>query len=171
MDKIDFHNQRQQEFFKRFIQYTMGYYGDRLISLAVYGSYARNEARLNSDLDLFVVLSDNPSLSRSERNWEFLTKVEKPFDTERLSLESDLISMEISALILPESKARSFNPLYLDMVTEVHILWDPRHFLKERLNKTAEQMKRWKSKKILLGGKWAWDITPNRTWGERIEYE
>ena len=43
-------------------------YGDRVASLQLYGSYARNEAREDSDVDLLLVLEDD--VDRYEENWK-----------------------------------------------------------------------------------------------------
>jgi predicted nucleotidyltransferase len=40
-----------------FVQRTQSLYGDRLKRVLVYGSYARNEATAESDIDLAVVLA------------------------------------------------------------------------------------------------------------------
>ena len=42
-------------------------YGERVASLQLYGSYARDEARADSDVDLLLVLKS--SVDRYEENW------------------------------------------------------------------------------------------------------
>ena len=48
-------------------EYVNRLYGDRVTSLQLYGSYARNEAREDSDVDLLLVLEDD--VNRYEENW------------------------------------------------------------------------------------------------------
>ena len=43
-------------------------YGNRFVSLQLYGSYARNEARKDSDVDLLLVLKDD--VDRYSENWK-----------------------------------------------------------------------------------------------------
>lgn len=43
-------------------------YGDRVSSMHLYGSYARNEEREDSDVDLLLVLTDD--VDRYEENWK-----------------------------------------------------------------------------------------------------
>ena len=43
-------------------------YGDRFVSLQLYGSYARNEAREDSDVDLLLVLDGD--VDRYSENWK-----------------------------------------------------------------------------------------------------
>lgn len=43
-------------------------YGNRFVSLRLYGSYARNEARKDSDVDLLLVLKDD--VDRYSENWK-----------------------------------------------------------------------------------------------------
>ena len=53
----------------RYVQeYVNRLYGDRVTSLHLYGSYARNEARDDSDVDLLLVLEDD--VDRYEENWK-----------------------------------------------------------------------------------------------------
>ncbi|MEM4484005.1 MAG: nucleotidyltransferase domain-containing protein, partial [Candidatus Methanomethylicia archaeon] len=47
------------------------YFGDKLISIIVFGSVARGEARKDSDIDLFLVIKDLPK-SRFERQDIFM---------------------------------------------------------------------------------------------------
>lgn len=43
-------------------------YSDRFVSLQLYGSYARNEARQDSDIDLLLVLDGD--VDRYSENWK-----------------------------------------------------------------------------------------------------
>jgi predicted nucleotidyltransferase len=41
----------------------IAYYGSSLLGCAIFGSYARGENRLNSDLDLLIILEEAPSFN------------------------------------------------------------------------------------------------------------
>ena len=56
------------------------YYGARLVSLAVFGSYARRQPRFDSDLDLLSVLRSGTGSRLSQRAQEFVTNVDQPCD-------------------------------------------------------------------------------------------
>jgi predicted nucleotidyltransferase len=49
----------------------LNYFGDKFISLVVYGSVARGEARKNSDIDILLVIKDLPRY-RFERQEIFM---------------------------------------------------------------------------------------------------
>ena len=49
-------------------EYVYRLYGDRITSFQLYGSYARNEARDDSDVDLLLVLEGD--VDRYEENWK-----------------------------------------------------------------------------------------------------
>lgn len=139
-------------------------YGNSLISLAIFGSYARGEAKPSSDIDLLLILKDPPKrISHPKRNEFFVREIELPLD--------DFLTVEISPLILYRKEAASFNPLYLDMVSHHLMIIDRRHFLKNILIQTARKMKRWGSSKHETGGHWYWKIKPGIKWGEIIDYD
>jgi predicted nucleotidyltransferase len=62
--------------------YLDRYYGDRLVSIHLFGSYARNEARDDSDVDLLLVLEGD--VDRYEENWnlsDLVLEVLERFDS------------------------------------------------------------------------------------------
>ncbi|MGQ9597265.1 MAG: nucleotidyltransferase domain-containing protein [Thermoproteota archaeon] len=92
-------------------------FGDRLVSLIVYGSVARGEARQSSDLDLLIIIEGLPE-SRLNRN--------KIFDTIEDLLINNLeephalgYHMALSPIFKTPEEARKILSLYLDMLEEV----------------------------------------------------
>jgi hypothetical protein len=137
--------------------------------LVVYGSFTRAENRVNSDLDLFIVLKSAPR-SRLDRSLDFVRSVELPSEaaTERSAGED--VHTEVSPLILTESEAAHFLPLYLDMADHCVLIRDS-GFLKDVLEETRRKMKRWGSRKKTVGGHWYWEIKPGAKWDEVIDYD
>ncbi|MCL6576810.1 MAG: nucleotidyltransferase domain-containing protein [Kyrpidia sp.] len=70
------------------------YYADRLLAFAIYGSYARRENRMNSDLDLLIVLRE--ASIRRERIEEFITEVEMFCESEAQELYEQDVCCVIS---------------------------------------------------------------------------
>lgn len=165
-----FHSENQKVFIEKLTTKIASFYNEQLVSLAIFGSYAREEAKLNSDLDLLIILRSLP-FGRMRAQWEFVSEIEIPLDAEKDALKRDNIDMEISSLLLARSGAESFLPIYLDMVQYCYVLKDCENFLKNRLLTVSEQMKRWGSKRVDVGGHWAWEICPALKWGEVINYD
>lgn len=149
----------------------LDYYGARLVSLVVFGSYARQEPRLDSDLDLLIVLGARSWSRLSERTEEFVTNVERPCDEDLQQLYEEGISMELSPLILARDEAQSFLPLYLDMVSDSLIIEDHEGFFEGVLEKVKRQMAQWGSERVNVGGHWLWEIRPGLKWNEVLHYD
>lgn len=147
------------------------YYGGRMISLVVFGSYARGEQRLNSDLDLLIILRSGSWSHLSERNEEFVINVEQPCDGDLQVLFENGISMELSPIILTNEEAQCFLPLYLDMVNNSLIIEDREGFFAGVLEKVKRQMIRWGSERINVSGHWLWEIRPGLKWNEVLHYD
>lgn len=147
------------------------FYGDRLVSVVVYGSYARGENRLGSDLDLLIVLDSIPARGRLKIQEEFVLNVEGPLHDLRVGTEKEGILMEISPLILGKKQAAAFSPLYLDMVAHRTLLEDRDRFMEKRLDEIEKKMKRWGSRRREIGGHWYWEIRPGLKWNEVADYD
>ena len=147
------------------------YYGARLVSLAVFGSYARREPRCDSDLDLLLVLNSGTWSRLSERNEEFVTSVEQPCDDDLQRLFETGISMELSPIILTRDEAQCFSPLYLDMASDCLIVLDQEGFLEGILEKVKQRMTRWGSERVNVSGHWLWIIRPGLKWNEVLHYD
>jgi uncharacterized protein len=147
------------------------HYATRLVTLAIFGSYARGEPRLGSDLDLLLVLASADGPGRSSRTEDFVHHVEQPCDQQLQKLFEEGISMELSPLILVREEARNFNPLYLDMATSCRILEDRDGFFEGVLNQVRRQMSRWGSERMDVGGRWLWEIRPGLKWNEVLRYD
>lgn len=146
-------------------------YNAHLVSLAVFGSYARGEARLNSDLDLLIILRDKLGKSRLQLQEDFVKEVELPLQNLADACFQERICMQISSLFFTQEQARHFVPLYLDMTEACEIIYDPNNFLRDRLIEVKKQMKVWGSRKTKVGGHWMWEIKPGLQWNEVVDYD
>ncbi len=147
------------------------YYGTRLVSLLVFGSYARGEPRSDSDLDLLIVLRSGRWSRLSERTEEFVAHVEQPCDEDLQKLFEDGILMELSPFILTREEAQGFLPLYLDMASHCLIIRDHKGFMEGVLEKVRLKMAQWGSERINVSGHWLWEIRPGMQWNEVLRYE
>ncbi len=166
-----FHSQQQFQCVSILIDCLRRHYGENLNSVAIFGSYARREARLNSDLDLYIVLKNAPYPSRNKVNRDFTESVENKLIAILEELRSTGICMDISPVIFSIEQASCFNPLYYDMTEHAFIIQDENDFLKEKIEATREMMKKNGSKKVIVGGHWYWIAKPAPKFEEIISYE
>lgn len=168
---MHFFSPAHRQFVEALFGAIQAHYGSQLVTLAVFGSYARGAPRANSDLDLFIVLKHGDPIGRCARTQDFVRAIELPLDPLADAAAREGIVTEISPLILTRAEAGAFIPLYLDMVGHHHIIVDQDHFLRQRLQKVKKQMQVWGSKRCIAGNHWYWQIKPGMRWGEVLNYD
>lgn len=145
------------------------YFGEDLISVVLFGSFARGEAKKESDIDLLIVCRDLPK-ERMKRQDIFI-EIEKNIEKEMKRLHEKGVFPYISPIMKTKEEAKKFSPLYLDMVEDAKILFDRQNFFGEILRNLRYKMKELKSKRIWIGKKWYWDLKPDYKFGEEINIE
>lgn len=169
---MKYFSKNQQKYVESLFQGIYKHYGDHLVSLVVFGSYARGEQRFNSDLDILVILDEAyPIKSRFKRVGDFVAFVENQVDDLRAMCEGERIYMEISPFIVTSKEALFFNPLYLDMVQSSLIIEDKNDFFLKILHRTKSSMQKWGSQKKQIGNNWYWEIKKGLTWNEVMDYD
>lgn len=166
-----FYSPEHRHFIEALFEAIRSHYGKRLVSLVVYGSYARGENRFNSDIDLLIIVDSLKGTGRLKRTEDFVLTVENPLEESRKACEDQGISCEISTFIIDQKEAHSFSPLYLDMVEHHHVLVDKNHFFKNQLAQIKSRMQKWGSQKKQSGGHWYWEIKPGLKGNETIDYD
>lgn len=131
-------------------------YGERLVSVAVFGSMGRGTARPDSDVDILLVVEGLSHL-RMERVEEF-----KP-------VESALSGVTLSPILKTPEEINNGSPLLLDMVDDAVILYDYEGFLQNTLSTLRENLARLGAKRIWRGDNWFWDLKPDYQRGEVFE--
>lgn len=141
-------------------------YGGRLVSLVVFGSVARGEARKDSDIDLLLLIGSLPK-SRLERQQEFIG-VEKALDDYLDELSGQGYMISLSPILLTPAEASKVSPLYLDMVEDAVIVYDKDGFFGKVLEKVRERLRELGSRRIRMGKKWYWVLKPDYHFGDVI---
>jgi uncharacterized protein len=98
------------------------HYGDRLVSLVVFGSMGRGTARPDSDLDLLIVADDLPK-GRIARVEEFAA-VERALTLCLVEGRRAGFPTECSPVFKTPAEVMAGSPLFLDMVEDAKILYD-----------------------------------------------
>jgi predicted nucleotidyltransferase len=142
-------------------------YGERLVSLAVFGSVARGAQRPDSDVDLFLVCDPLPP-GRMRRMAEF-RQVEDRLEPLLSSLEREGISTSLSPVLKTPEEVRRGGFIYLDLVEDARLLYDRDDFFKNFLAQFKEKLDRLGARRIWRGNAWYWDLKPDFKPGDEIE--
>lgn len=141
-------------------------YGDRFISLIIFGSVARGEMRKDSDVDLLLII-DSISKRRVERQKEFI-EVEKEIEDCLNELFDEGYFVDFSPILKTPEEAMRISPLYLDMVEDAMIAYDKDDLFKNILENVRNRLKELGSKRISMGKRWYWVLKPDYRFGEVI---
>ncbi len=152
-----FFSETHKKFVESLIERIKEVYGDDLLSIVIFGSYARGGNKTTSDIDILIVL-ERAAKSRRERLKEFVEKVEKPLsDLFEKLLEED-IYLDVTPVILTKDEARFFNPLYLSILQSKIIIYDKNNFIQDTLKKVEKLLKEWRTKKENVGSCEVWIV-------------
>lgn len=158
----------RDEFFAAVRSAVLTVYGDRLVSLAVFGSWARQTATAESDLDLLVVARSLPP-SRMKRVREF-RPVEEATELERSRFWGpNRAAIELSPVFKTPEELSAGSPLYLDMTLWCVVLYDREHTLRDYLTALKTRMEALGSTRKSFKGGGFWDYKPDFQPGEVVE--
>lgn len=152
---------------KELLSEIKSFYGDRLITVALFGSVARGTFRYDSDIDILIIAHGLPS-GRIKRIREF-EAIEEKMDPLLKSYGTQGINTYLSPIIKDPEEVSIGSPLFLDMVEDAQILFDRDEFFTKKLKKLKERLNELGSKRIWKGDAWYWLLKPHYKPGEIIE--
>jgi DNA polymerase sigma len=142
-------------------------YGDRLRSVALYGSVARGTMRPDSDIDLLIV-AEPLAPSRAVRMDEF-----EVVDRHLAGAIGAARSRGVNTIVMPVIKTpeelRAGSMLHLDMTDQARILFDRGHLLRDYLDDLGRRLRAMGARRVPFGGGYYWELKPDFRWGDRIE--
>jgi hypothetical protein len=139
--------------------------GDSLVSVAIFGSVVRGEARPSSDLDVLIVVRRLPPGVTARL--ELVDDAQGPVEAKLRSRYSDAVVAPV--LRTPEEVERG-GPLYWDMtVGDVEILHDADGFLAGFLARLRTKMQACGARRTELRGTRCWDLKPDYQLGDIID--
>lgn len=139
-------------------------YGERLVSLLVFGSVGRGTPRPDSDIDLLVVAEALPD-GRMARVSEF-TAVEASLAPALALAEARGVHTRLSPVFKTPTEADRGSPLFLDMVDDGRLLCDRGGFMATVLDQLRARMAELGSRRVWRGSAWYWDLKPDFQPGE-----
>lgn len=139
-------------------------YGERLVSIALFGSVARDTARPDSDLDLFLVIEGLPCGRRARLSTFEPVEAALAPEIDRLAREG--LAVELSPVLRTPEDLRVASPLLLDLTEDAVILEDRRGTLREALADLRERLRRAGARRVWVGTEWYWDLKPDYRRGE-----
>ncbi|MDI3257393.1 MAG: nucleotidyltransferase domain-containing protein [Kyrpidia sp.] len=155
LEHLQLFGPRHRDYVRAVLARIRAHYADRLSALAIYGSYARWENRLDSDLDLLVLLRKAPS--RRERIEEFIRAVEMPSEPLAQELyERDGVICDLSPMVLTEQEGRQFQPVYADMVDHCVVIVDRDGALRRILTSVERLLRETGARKVRRNNTWEW---------------
>jgi uncharacterized protein len=126
-------------------------FGDRLVSVVLFGSVARGTAGPDSDIDLMLVLK-GLSPGRYQRR-QVLDHVLNPW-------ESDPHNARINAHLRTPEEAQQRTVLYYDFPDEAILLFDRNGFFKNIIKTVAEHIQKQGATRKRWGKHYYWDLKP-----------
>jgi predicted nucleotidyltransferase len=150
------------------VEATRRIYGNRLVAVAVFGSVGRGTPRHDSDCDLLIVARDLPR-GRLARMQEFAAAEAacEPL-LRRLEAREGIRTVLSPVFKTPEELVRG-SPLFLDLVDDALILFDPQRFLQDYLEALRERLRALGARRVPYRGAWYWDLKSDYRPGEVFE--
>ena len=153
----------------KLVELLMERFGDRLISVVLFGSVTRCDAKSDSDVDLLIVAEGLPG-SRLRRQYLFM-EVEDLLQRDLEELESKGFRIDFSPIMKTPEEASRISPLYLDMVYDAVILFDRGGFFTSILEKLKKRLDELGAERVFIGRRWYWKLKKDYRFGEVIEIE
>lgn len=134
-------------------------YRHRLVSLAIFGSWARRAATPASDVDVLLVAEPLPP-GRMKRVIEFEAVEERTEDVRRSLWPQDHCLPQLSPVIKTRKEVLAGSPLFLDMTESCDLLCDKDGFLGGYLDQLRRRMQAHGSRKHWVKGGYYWEYKP-----------
>ncbi len=142
-------------------------YGDRLVSLVVFGSVARGTPNADSDIDLLIVAEGLPR-GRTRRMQEF--RAVKALLAPALAHSSAQgVHTRLSPILKTPEEVRAGSALFLDMTEDAKTLVDRDGFMEGYLRDLRGRLAMLGARRVWRGEHWYWDLKPDYKPGDVFE--
>ena len=159
---------RIQAFRESLLEMCRETYGEHLVSVAIFGSWARGTATPESDIDLLVIAEELPP-SRGKRLDQF-ERIETATEQIRRQIwGASPAASSLSPVIKTTEEFKAGSPLYLDMTEWCEMLFDRDAFLASALALLRKRMKELGTRRCSAKGGYYWEYKPDLKPGEVVE--
>lgn len=145
-------------------------YSGNLVTLAVFGSWARGAALPHSDVDVLIVADKLPD-GRMKRILQF-----RPVQDASLAARRNLwrepesrVVPDLSPVLKTPAEVLVGSPLFLDMTHSLDVIFDRDGFFADYLGKLSLRMKALGTRRRQAAGGYYWEYKPDFVPGEVIE--
>jgi len=152
---------------KRLLKELVNYYGNRLVTVAIFGSTGRGTPTYQSDIDVLIIAEELPR-GRLRRVEEF-QKVEERLEPFLKEFEKDGVFTYLSPVFKTPEEALRGSLLFLDMIDDARILYDRNDFFKNLLERLNSRLRDLKAKRVWRGSTWHWVLKEGNSFEETIE--
>lgn len=159
--------QRIESLLQKLMTLSKKFYGRRLVTLAVFGSWAAGTNSPDSDIDVFVVAKDL-SKKRLARVREF-EKIEEALEEDFRALAGKGVHSYFSPIFKTPEEVDHGSLLFLDMLWDLNILYDKDSFFTNYLKGFKKRLDKLGAKRIVRGDRWYWILKPDYRRGETFE--
>lgn len=146
---------------------TKQVYGERLVTLAVFGSVGRESLRPDSDIDLLLVVDELPR-GRMARMAEFAA-VESAMASHLADAANAGVSTSLSPVFKTREEVCRGSLLFLDMIEDTKILYDRDRFFTRFLERFRERLAKLGARRVWRGNAWYWVLKAEYQIGETFE--
>jgi len=141
-------------------------FGESLVSLVLFGSYARGDYSVDSDVDVLVVLESVGDRLELHRK---LDAVEEALEPIFKRLRERGYNPRLSPYVLSREQASQTRPLYLDMVFDCRILYDKDGFMGKIVERVKRGLEEYGAERVYIGRRYVVVLKRDYRFGDVIE--
>jgi hypothetical protein len=145
----------------------LAHYGERLVSVAVFGSVARGTPRFDSDVDCLIVARDLPA-GRLRRVTDF-EAVETRLGPLLAEMARHGVATRLSPVFKTPAEVERGSPLFLDLTEDARLVYDRDGFLGRFLDAFRGRLAALGARRVWRGNAWHWVLKPDLQPGEVFE--
>lgn len=155
------------ELARKYARFAEEILGENLVSVALFGSVARGEAKETSDIDLLVVCHELPQGMFKRR--ALLEPVRERLQEDLEALWQQGIYADFTELVYTTEEAKRFHWVYLEMLEDAVLLFDRGDFLRKIFDNLRMRLQQLGARRRQLGKIRYFDLKPDLKPGEVFE--
>lgn len=167
MDADKRHQDVREDLLAALLRACLHVYGERLVTVALFGSYGRGTMRPDSDLDCLIVV-EGLADGRMARVREF-SAVDKAMAGAIQAAQRAGVHPQLSPHFKTPLEATKGSVLFLDMTEDAKLLYDRDGFFAGVLKRMRDRLEALGSRRIWRGTRWYWDLKPDYSPGMIFE--